>query len=148
MTRRFDDVARSVAGEVAPEEAAFYPVIAAAVRRDPGRILRPACDDPPGAGVAGTAALVTPIVITVLSDVVAGLLAETAGGHARRRSGRLWHRPENGIADPSTEVPVLEPALADRAGRAAEQAALDMRIGPGAALRLRQAMHRHLSGRR
>ncbi|GAA2874494.1 hypothetical protein GCM10010517_35180 [Streptosporangium fragile] len=151
MTRTFDELARAVIAEVAPEEAAFYAVISAAVRRDPGRVF-PARDDLPGPGPAGAAALVTPIVITVLGGVVSGHLTGVAGQHTRRLSGRLGnrsgHRPEDGIATPAIEVPVLDHATAEEAGRAVERMALDMGIEPGAALRLRQAMHGHLSGQR
>ncbi|MGI5286533.1 hypothetical protein ACQEVF_24785 [Nonomuraea polychroma] len=150
--RLVDELACAVVAEAAPEEAKHFPAIAAAVRRDPGRAFRRGRDDMLGFGVADAMALLSPIVLTVLTDVVSNKMTNLVDGQSRRlvRSlRRRWPlRRKQQIAPPEAAVPVLEPEAAEQAAAAAEEIALTLGVEEPVARVLRQALYGHLSGQR
>ncbi|MFF3443932.1 hypothetical protein [Streptosporangium sp. NPDC002721] len=150
-SRRFDDIARAMVEEVSPDEARVYPAVAAAVRRDPRRVLGPGRDDALGFGLAEAATLIAPIVITILSDVVTNSLTNAT----ERQASRWWQRwrgrggkKREQVAAGEAEVPVLRPEAAEAVGKELERLALDLKVDPDVALRLRQSMYGYLSGQR
>ncbi|MET9343697.1 hypothetical protein ACWENQ_35645 [Nonomuraea sp. NPDC004354] len=150
--RRLDDVARAIVAEVAPKEAEYYSVIAAATRRNPRTAFRGGGDDLLGFSAADAVMLVTPIVLTVLTGAATNTLTQAVERTAKQVSTKVWNklfppRPAP-IAAPATVVPVFEPAQAKETAQAVEDIALALGVDKTVALRLRQATYGHLSGER
>ncbi|GAB1818094.1 hypothetical protein [Herbidospora sp. RD11066] len=148
---RLDEVAAAIVAEVSPEEAEYFPAIARAVRRDPGRAFEPGTDDLLGFGIADIVTLASPIVLAVLSaaatDTLSNLLETMATGTAKKALGRFRRKKDPEIAAAETPVELTEEQKKD-AARAAEEIALSMGADATFALRLRQALYAHLSGER
>ncbi|WP_155375333.1 hypothetical protein [Catellatospora vulcania] len=95
------DLARWVAAQVAPEEDELFTVLDAAYRKDPARLTArgPGDDEMLGFGVETLAALMTPVVLAAVTEVVR-YLTEQYGSAVR---ARLSLRRARGGADAVTE---------------------------------------------
>jgi hypothetical protein len=121
------ELARDVVARAAPTELPLYPAITAAYLEDPDRAVAAAesRDDPLGFGAEAAAALITPVALAVVSDVLRFLRAEVAkhakdeGSDAIGRLVRRLFRPlhDNGGAPEAERLP----AGADHDGLTREQ---------------------------
>lgn len=114
-----DQLARSVVRRVAPEEEEIFDVVAAAFHRDPRRLARGASrDEMLGFGVDATVALLTPIVLGAVTEVVRYLALETAGAiEVRSRLQRIFRRRDarrearrTAVAEQPVTVAAIGPA--------------------------------------
>ncbi|MEV0460095.1 hypothetical protein [Catellatospora methionotrophica] len=103
------DLARRVAALVAPEEDELFTVLDGVYRKDPARLTAhgPGSDEMLGFGVETLAALVTPVVLASVTEVVR-YLTEQYGSTVRARLSLRRARPSAADAEPA--VPHLDDA--------------------------------------
>jgi len=104
-----EQLAREVVLKVAPEEAEIFDLVSAAYRRDPQRLATAAGrDEMLGFGVEAVVALLTPVVLGAISEVISYLATETADAvGVPSRLQRLLRRGRHAAPAPVVE---LDPA--------------------------------------
>lgn len=91
------DAAHLVVRRVAPDEEEIFALVGEAFRRDPERLLktRGRADEMLGFGIDTTIALITPVVLAAVAEVVKYLAMEAAAAvDTRSRLRRLLNRKE------------------------------------------------------
>ncbi|GAA1623899.1 hypothetical protein ACFQY4_14995 [Catellatospora bangladeshensis] len=97
------DLARLVAAQVAPEEDELFTVLDAAYRKDPARLTAGGSGDDEmlGFGVETMAALMTPVVLAVVTEVMR-YLTEQYGTSLRSRLSLRRARRDAAATEPAT----------------------------------------------
>ncbi len=106
------DLARWVAAQVAPEEDELFPVLDAAYRKDPARLTAGGSggDEMLGFGVETVAALMTPVVLAAVTEVMR-YLTEQYGTAVRARLALRRSRRDAAAGTEPAAPPIDDAAL-------------------------------------